>query len=295
MALRFPDGRSLSLEAPRVMGILNVTPDSFSDGGAWIDPDRAVSRALEMAEEGAALIDVGGESTRPGAEPVPAAEQIERVAPVLERLVPALRDAGHDAAVSIDTRSAEVAEAALARGAALLNDVSAGRDDPRMLPLAAERGAPLVLMHMQGHPQNMQQDPRYDDVVGEVEAFLLERARAAQEAGIAGDQIVLDPGIGFGKRTEHNLRLLAGLSRLAGHGYPLLLGASRKRFMGRVGAREGEQTAPDDLLGATCGTSALAVQAGVSILRVHDVTPNRQAAEVAAAIGGGARAHISPR
>ncbi len=270
---------------PLIMGILNVTPDSFSDGGRYSSVERAVQRASEMLREGADIIDIGGESTRPGAAPVPAAEQCRRVVD----LIHAVRDlivrsaatgCGHRAVISIDTRSDEVARAALDAGADWINDTSAGRDAPGMLALAAERAAPIVLMHRQGDPATMQDGPRYDDVVAEVRDFLAERARVAQAAGVAVERIMLDPGIGFGKRREHNLALLAGLDRLAGLGYPLVLGTSRKRFMGAICA----ETDPAALVHATCATTALGIAAGVGVFRVHDVAANRQAADTAAAI-----------
>lgn len=264
---------------PCIMGILNVTPDSFSDGGRWLDVAAAVDHAGRMLDEGADLIDIGGESTRPGAARVEVDEQIRRIVPVIRRV-----DAEVDAPISVDTTRAAVAEAALDAGASILNDVSAGRDDPRMFTLAARRGAPIVLMHMRGEPATMQQTPQYDDVVAEVEAFLLERAAAALAAGVARDAILLDPGIGFGKTGEHNLRLLAALPRLVAMGYPLVLGTSRKRFLRMIAGCGNEPAPADAVVGATCATTALAVAAGVAVVRVHDVAPNRQAADVAAAV-----------
>jgi dihydropteroate synthase len=262
---------------PCVMGILNVTPDSFSDGGRHLAVDAALGRAVEMVEEGASIIDIGGESTRPGAQAVSDEEQCRRVLPVLEVLRQQLP--AH-VVLSIDTRSCTVAAAALSAGAQLINDVSGGRD-PRLLQLAARESAALVLMHMQGEPESMQMAPTYQDVVAEVLAGLLAATRAAEAAGVARDSILIDPGIGFGKTREHNLRLLAGLPQFVATGYPVLLGTSRKRFMGAI-CRE---TSPTDLMGATCATTALGVAAGVKVFRVHDVRPNRQAAEVAWAIG----------
>jgi dihydropteroate synthase len=230
-----------------------------------------------MAEEGADTIDVGGESTRPGAARVAAAGQIERVVPVIERLREAL-PAG--VMISIDTTLAEVAAAALDAGAAMINDVSAGRDDEAILPLAADRGVPVVLMHMQGTPATMQDAPRYGNVVEDIREFLLERAAAAEEAGVASNRVILDPGIGFGKNRGHNLELMARLDRLVDTGYPVLLGTSRKRFMGAI-CHVDEYS---ELIGATCATTALGVMAGVRLFRVHDVMANRQAADVAWAI-----------
>lgn len=268
---------SLALDRPLIMGILNVTPDSFSDGGLYDDVEQAVRRGVFMAGEGADVIDVGGESTRPGAEPVQAAVQIARVVPVIERLRVLLPER---VAISIDTTQAEVARSALAAGADLINDVSAGRDDPAMLSLAAADGVPIVLMHMQGSPKTMQERPHYDDVVGEVLEFLLERAEAAGRAGVPRESILFDPGIGFGKRRDDNLKLMAHLDRFVAMGYPVLLGTSRKRFMGAVCG----ETEPAALVPATVATTALGVSAGVRLFRVHDVKENRQAADVAAAI-----------
>ena len=274
-------------ERPRIMGILNVTPDSFSDGGRLTTPGAAAEAALRMAREGADVIDVGGESTRPGAPRVDAPEQRRRVVPAIEATRRALDAAGFGrVAISVDTTRAAVAEAALDAGAAMLNDVSAGRDDGAMFTLAADRGVDLVLMHMLGQPATMQHQPRYDDVVEEVRAFLLDRAAAAEAAGVARTRIVIDPGIGFGKTLEHNLSLLAGLDRLMDSPYRVMLGASRKRFIAAV-ARQAGSPVPDeavDRLGGTVATTALAVMAGVRLVRVHEVAANRQAADVACAV-----------
>ncbi len=259
------------------MGILNLTPDSFSDGGTFGGMDAALAHAQRMIAEGADIIDVGGESTRPGARRVSAAEQIGRVIPVIKRLRAILSE---QQLISIDTTLAEVAAAALDAGVDLVNDVSAACDDPNMFALLAERNAPIVLMHMRGQPADMQQDPQYQDVVTEVRDILIERAAAAEAAGIARDQIVLDPGIGFGKTKQHNLQLLAGLETLVKTGYPVLLGTSRKRFMGNIC----QETEPRELVGATCATTALGAAAGVRFFRVHDVKANRQAADTAWAI-----------
>ena len=259
------------------MGILNATPDSFSDGGRFLDPQQALQHALKMVEEGADIIDVGGESTRPGAEPVSPAEQIARVVPIVAAL---RRQLPEDFPISADTTRAEVAAAALGAGADLINDVSAGRDDPEMLPLVAERGAAIVLMHMQGTPKTMQESPSYQAVVEEVLTFLLQRAQAAQAAGVAKENIILDPGIGFGKRRNDNLLLMANLKRFVETGYTVLLGTSRKRFMGAIC----NEDRPRQLVAATVATTALGVMAGVRIFRVHDVRENRQAADVTQAI-----------
>ncbi|MGH6634890.1 MAG: dihydropteroate synthase [Gammaproteobacteria bacterium] len=267
----------LNGKGPLIMGILNVTPDSFSEGGRYASPKPAISHALEMAKEGADLIDVGGESTRPGSERVPAFEQRQRVVPVIEGLRQALPD---EVGISIDTTLGEVAEAALDAGAEMINDISAGRDDASILALAAQRQVPICLMHMQGTPSTMQQDPQYGDVVDEIRAFLLERADSAIAAGIPREHIIIDPGIGFGKTREHNLTLLKNLPRFVGSGYPVLLGASRKRFMGAIC----NESQPSSLVGATCASTAIGIAAGVRIFRVHDVAMNRQAADVAWAI-----------
>lgn len=272
----------LDLSRPVIMGILNATPDSFSDGGRFLDVNRAVAHGLAMAEDGADIIDVGGESTRPGSERVGADEQCRRVVAVIRALRPRLPA---QAMISIDTTLSAVAAAALEAGASLINDISGGRDDAAILALAAERGVPICLMHMQGEPATMQDNPRYTDVTREVCDFLNERVEAALTAGVARDQIVLDPGIGFGKFKTHNFELLANLDRVVALGYPVLLGTSRKRFMGSVC----KVTTPAELLPATCATTALGVQAGVMLFRVHDVAANRQAADVAWAIKSASR------
>lgn len=259
------------------MGILNLTPDSFSDGGRYATTADAVARALAMVQEGADIIDVGGESTRPGARRVDATEQKRRVLEVVQQLH---RRLGPEMPVSIDTTLSEVAAAAIEHGASIVNDISAGRDDPDILKLVADTGAYLVLMHMQGTPETMQIEPVYEDVVGEVETFLRQRAGAALAAGVRRDRLILDPGIGFGKTREHNLLLLQALSRLCALGYPLLIGVSRKRFMGSICKVQ----SPHELTAATCACTALGVLAGAAIFRVHDVAENRQAADVAAAI-----------
>jgi len=262
------------------MGILNITPDSFSDGGLYLPLRRAFDRAQEMVRQGADIIDVGGESTRPGATPVRDQEQIDRVIPVIREL---RRGLPGGTRISIDTRSARVAEAAMDAGADIINDVAAGYDDPRILSLAAATGAPLVLMHMPRRPETMQAHPHYDDVVEEVLDFLLRRVEQAKSAGVEENKIILDPGIGFGKRSADNLTLLAELERFVATGFPVMLGTSRKRFMGSIC----KTTDLEKLRHATAATTALGVMAGVSVLRVHDVEENRQAADVAYAI----RAH----
>lgn len=267
----------LEKNRPIIMGILNITPDSFSDGGSHTDRGRAVNFALQMVEEGADIIDVGGESTRPGAKRISAAEQIRRVVEIisaLRRTLPA------HIPISIDTTLEQVARAAIDVGAALLNDVRAGLDDINMFSLAAQRKIPIILMHMQGLPGTMQDEPRYHNALAEVKAFLLARAKIAEQAGVSRENIMIDPGIGFGKTREHNLQLLAGLNELVASDYPVLLGTSRKKFMGAIC----DETEPKNLVGATCATTTIGVQSGVRVFRVHDIKPNRQAADVAWAI-----------
>jgi len=259
-----------------IMGILNVTPDSFSDGGRFLDPHAAVTHGRALAAEGADIVDVGGESTRPGAEPVEVDEELRRVIPVVDALVAA------DVVVSVDTTKVAVAEAALDAGAAVVNDVTAGRAEPEMLALVAERQAGFVAMHMQGEPRTMQDQPRYDDVVAEVGAFLAERVGAALAAGIAPTAIIADPGIGFGKTLEHNLALLAALPQLAAlAGAPLLVGASRKQFLAALLARAGF-TAPDplDRDDATLATVVWCARRSVRVVRVHDTLGAARAAQL---------------
>lgn len=257
-----------------IMGVLNVTPDSFSDGGQFLDAARAVARGLEMVSQGAAIVDIGGESTRPGAASVPPAEQVRRVVPVIESLARQTK-----VPISIDTCDVEVARAALAAGASILNDISALADDD-MARLAAESQVPVVLMHMQGTPRTMQADPHYEDVVGEVLDFLVGRARRAESFGIPGERISIDPGIGFGKTIEHNLLLLKHIGRLVATGYRVLVGPSRKRFIGTITGRE----KPADRVFGTAATVALCAAAGVSIVRVHDVAAMQDVLRVVRAV-----------
>jgi dihydropteroate synthase len=257
------------------MGVVNVTPDSFSDGGLYLEPEQAIAHGTELAAAGAAILDVGGESTRPGAQPVSAEEELRRVLPVVEGLAAA----GHE--ISVDTSKRVVAEAALDAGAAIVNDVTAFRGDPEMAALCADRGPAVVLMHMAGYPATMQENPHYDDVVDEVKAFLAARLDAALAAGLAEEQVWLDPGIGFGKTAAHNHELLRRLGELRELGRPLVLGTSRKAFLGRA-----EGVGADDRLGGTVATSVLAAAEGVDVLRVHDVAEVAQALAVAAAILG---------
>jgi dihydropteroate synthase len=257
-----------------IMGVVNVTPDSFSDGGTFEDDDAAVRHARRLVEEGAAIVDVGGESTRPGAAPVPAEEELRRVVPVVEGIA-AL---GLPARISVDTMKLEVARAAVDAGASYVNDVTAFRHDPEIAGLVAERGLECCLMHMLGEPRTMQQDPRYDDVVSDVKAFLEERLEAAVAAGIPEERVQLDPGIGFGKTLEHNLELLRRLGEIAAIGRPVVLGTSRKSFIGRITGR--------DVAGRVHGTVATCVlgyERGARVFRVHDVAAVHDGLSVAAA------------
>ncbi|ATQ44849.1 dihydropteroate synthase [Caulobacter mirabilis] len=260
------------------MGIVNVTPDSFSDGGRFIGHGEALTHARRLIAEGADLLDIGGESTRPGAAPVDETEEIARTAP----LITAIR-AESDIPISIDTMKPAVARAAATAGATIWNDVAALRFSPDAPAVAAELGCEVILMHMLGEPRTMQDAPRYDDVVGEVEAFLLDRAAVAEAAGVARAKIWLDPGIGFGKTVAHNLALLAALPRLCGHGYPLLLGASRKRFIAGIDPTATEAT---DRLGGSIAVHLHGARAGAAAVRVHDVREMVQALKVQAAVEG---------
>ncbi|HEU4905029.1 MAG TPA: dihydropteroate synthase [Solirubrobacterales bacterium] len=256
------------------MGVVNVTPDSFSDGGKFLDPEAAVAHGRELVQQGAAILDVGGESTRPGAVEVDAGEERARAEPVVTGLAGV-------ATVSIDTSKAAVAEAALDAGASIVNDVTALRGDAEMAGLCAERGAGVVLMHMQGDPRTMQAEPQYGDVVEDVKAFLAGRVEVAVAAGVAEERIWVDPGIGFGKTLEHNLELLRRLGELRELGRPLVVGTSRKSFIAKV-----DETPVEQRLGGTIASSVLAAAEGADVLRVHDVAEMAQAAKVASAILG---------
>jgi dihydropteroate synthase len=257
------------------MGILNVTPDSFSDGGRYLDREQAIEHGRRLALDGAEIIDVGGESTRPGAEPVSLAEELRRVIGV----VAGLREANIDAAISIDTSKAPVAAAALDAGATIVNDVTALRGDPELAALIAEREVDCVLMHMLGEPRTMQRNPTYVDVVAEVSAFLVERLATARAAGIDARRIMLDPGFGFGKTAHQNVELLARLHELVALGQPILVGSSRKSFLGELTGR-----AVGDRLAGTIATNVLAYERGASVFRVHDVAAVRDALAVAATV-----------
>jgi dihydropteroate synthase len=264
----------LELDRPLVMGIVNVTPDSFFDGGQYYDPQRAVAHALRLVAEGADLLDIGAESTRPGALPVDEHEERRRLLPVVSAVARAV-----SVPISVDTSKAEVARAALDAGAVMVNDVTALRGDRAMVDVVAEAGAGLVVMHMQGIPETMQQAPHYDDVVGDVARFLAERSRFAMDHGVERDRIVLDPGIGFGKTLTHNLDLLANLHAFTELGFPLLVGPSRKGFIGQL-----THQSVDARAWGTAAVIALAVQQGARILRVHDVGPMRDVVSVADAV-----------
>ena len=261
------------MDPAKIMGIVNVTPDSFSDGGEFLDPDRAVAHGRELAGEGADLLDIGGESTRPGAAAVGAEEELRRIRPVVEAL------AGDGSTVSIDTSKVAVAEAALDAGASMVNDVTALRAEPDLAGLCAERGCEVVLMHMLGDPRTMQESPAYDDVVDEVKAFLAERIQFAVSQGIDEGRIWIDPGIGFGKTVEHNLELHRRLGELAELGRPIAFGSSRKSFIGKLTGAEVDQR-----VGGTIASNVIAYANGARMLRVHDVAPMRQALTVAEAI-----------
>jgi len=266
-------GKPLDLSRPQVMGVLNVTPDSFSDGGDFFSVGAAVERALAMQAEGAAIIDIGGESTRPGAEPVSAEDEIRRVVPVIEALQVRLT-----VPISIDTQKPEVMRAAVAAGAGFINDVNALRA-PGALEAAAGCEVPVCLMHMQGEPRTMQADPHYDNVVSEVRGFLQQRAAACEQVGIARERILLDPGFGFGKTLQHNLQLLARMDTIAALGFPLLVGLSRKSMIGKLlGLDVGER------LAASIALAVLAVERGAALVRAHDVAPTWQALQMQVAL-----------
>ena len=255
-----------------LMGVVNVTPDSFSDGGLYLDPISAIEHGVELQREGATILDVGGESTRPGAEPVPPGEELARVLPVIDGLI----GSDADARISIDTSKAAVASAAIAAGATLVNDVTALRGDPEMAGVIAGAGVECCLMHMLGEPRTMQEDPRYDDVVSDVKAFLEQRLAHAVAAGISEDRILLDPGIGFGKTVEHNLELLRRLDELVAIGRPVVIGTSRKSFLGRLVGRPD----PAERVPGTIATCVVAFERGARIFRVHDVAPVHDALEI---------------
>jgi dihydropteroate synthase len=269
-----PSFAGVALDRPRIMAIVNVTPDSFSDGGERLDPAQAIADGLRFVSEGADIVDVGGESTRPGSRPIEADEELQRVLPVVEGL------AKQGVVVSIDTRRATVARACLDAGARIVNDVSALQDDPGLMPLVAERGAPIVLMHRAGRAEEKYAVPAYDNVVEDVRRFLLQRAAACQAAGIARERIALDPGLGFGKSPQENVDLVAGAARLAEAGYPVLIGASRKSFIGRLtGIVEPRKRDP-----ASIWLAVEAARRGAAFVRVHDVAGTQQVLAVSRAM-----------
>jgi dihydropteroate synthase len=265
-------------DRPLVMGVVNVTPDSFSDGGLWFSEENAVAHGRDLLAQGADLLDIGGESTRPGAERPPEAEELRRVVPVVRAL------AAEGAVVSVDTMRASVAAAALEAGASLLNDVSGGLADPDMAALAAQTGAPYVAMHWRGHSTQMERKAVYADVVAEVRTELLERLEGLRSAGLSDDQVILDPGFGFAKNADHNWALLARLDAFVGLGHKLLVGTSRKRFLGSVGREPGAERPPGERDVATAVTTFVAAQAGAWCVRVHDVPSTIDALDVAAAL-----------
>ena len=272
--LKWPTGKLDFSAGVLLMGVLNVTPDSFSDGGRFFDRDRAIEQGIKMAEEGAAIIDVGPESTRPGAQSVSATEQIRRAIPVIEKL-----SKKTTICISIDTTNYEVAKAALDAGANIINDITALADE-RMGQLAAKRKVPVILMHMQGTPRTMQVKPKYKNVTAEVLKFLRDRAKRAEKFGIPKERIFIDPGIGFGKTVEHNLKLLANLDKFVKTGLRILVGPSRKRFIGKLIGKEN----PSDRVFGTAAAVALCAAAGVSIVRVHDVAKMLDVVKIACAI-----------
>jgi len=267
----------LDFSKPIIMGILNVTPDSFSDGGIYPSTQSAVDKAMIMIEQGATIIDVGGESTRPGSERVSPVEQKRRIVDVISQLKIAMPQ---NTIISVDTTSSEVAEAAINLGVGMINDISGGKDDEQMMALVAKHNMYYCIMHMQGSPKNMQDNPSYKDVVSEISTFLNSQANKAIKLGISKEKIILDPGIGFGKKTVHNLDILKNLNKFSNLGYYTLLGTSRKKIFSEVA----EKNNPEDRVAGTCATSALGVMSNINIFRVHDVWQNKQAIDVAFAI-----------
>ena len=265
---------NLDFSSPIIMGILNVTPDSFSDGGAYPSTKSAVDRALIMIEQGAKIIDIGGESTKPGSERVPPIEQKRRIIDVISQLKKVIPN---NILISVDTTSSEVAQAAIDLGVEMINDVSGGTDDEKMMPLIAQNNLYYCIMHMQGSPKTMQDNPTYENVIEEIKSFLIAQAIKLTELGLEKNKIILDPGIGFGKTTNHNLEILNNLEIFSSLGFNTLLGASRKRLFSEIS----KENNPEDRISGTCATSALGVVAGINIFRVHDVWQNKQAIDVA--------------
>ncbi len=265
---------NLDFSSPIIMGILNVTPDSFSDGGAYPSTKSAVDRALIMIEQGAKIIDIGGESTKPGSERVPPIEQKRRIIDVISQLKKVIPN---NILISVDTTSSEVAQAAIDLGIEMINDVSGGTDDEKMIPLIVQNNLYYCIMHMQGSPKTMQNNPTYENVIDEIKGFLMVQANKLTELGLEKNKIILDPGIGFGKTTNHNLEILNNLEIFSSLGFNTLLGASRKRLFSEIS----KENNPEDRISGTCATSALGVIAGINIFRVHDVWQNKQAIDVA--------------
>jgi len=265
---------NLDFSSPIIMGILNVTPDSFSDGGAYPSTKSAVDRALIMIEQGAKIIDIGGESTKPGSERVPPIEQKRRIIDVISQLKKVIPN---NILISVDTTSSEVAQAAIDLGIEMINDVSGGTDDEKMMPLIVQNNLYYCIMHMQGSPKTMQNNPTYENVIDEIKGFLMVQANKLTELGLEKNKIILDPGIGFGKTTNHNLEILNNLEIFSSLGFNTLLGASRKRLFSEIS----KENNPEDRISGTCATSALGVIAGINIFRVHDVWQNKQAIDVA--------------
>ena len=265
---------NLDFSSPIIMGILNVTPDSFSDGGAYPSTKSAVDRALIMIEQGAKIIDIGGESTKPGSERVPPIEQKRRIIDVISQLK---KEVPNNILISVDTTSSEVAQAAIDLGVEMINDVSGGTDDEKMMPLIVQNNLYYCIMHMQGSPKTMQDNPTYENVIDEIKGFLMVQANKLTELGLEKNKIILDPGIGFGKTTNHNLEILNNLEIFSSLGFNTLLGASRKRLFSEIS----KENNPEDRISGTCVTSALGVIAGINIFRVHDVWQNKQAIDVA--------------
>ena len=265
---------NLDFSSPIIMGILNVTPDSFSDGGAYPSTKSAVDSALIMIEQGAKIIDIGGESTKPGSERVPPIEQKRRIIDVISQLKKVIPN---NILISVDTTSSEVAQAAIDLGVEMINDVSGGTDDEKMMPLIAQNNLYYCIMHMQGSPKTMQDNPTYQNVIEEIKSFLMTQAIKLTELGLEKNKIILDPGIGFGKTTNHNLEILNNLEIFSSLGFNTLLGASRKRLFSEIS----KENNPEDRISGTCATSALGVVAGINIFRVHDVWQNKQAIDVA--------------
>jgi len=267
----------LDFNKPIIMGILNITPDSFSDGGSYVSCESAVERAMIMIEQGASIIDIGGESTRPGSDRVPAVEQKRRIIDVISQLKKIIPN---NVIISVDTTSSDVAKAAINLGVEMINDVSGGTEDHEMMKLISDNNIYYCIMHMQGSPKTMQDDPKYNDVTNEISSFLKTQAEKAISLGIKKNKIIIDPGIGFGKKVEHNLEILKNLDKISNIGYYTLLGTSRKKIFSDLSGNNN----PEDRISGTCATSALGVSANINIFRVHDIWQNKQAIDIAFAI-----------